>query len=254
MEVTRDNLEIVMRRLDSENSWRKYQVNYPDSDQGNFQIRKFSIPPWDKMRRRLILTEGINRDPGSGDFTKLQEIIPGAGSEGTDLKRVWMSDTHAEILEHTPVLNKFYQAQHVKHRRVLINGLGLGLVVHAALTFDSIVHLDVVEHNEDIIKLVGPYLTADPRVTIHLADAYEIHWPSGARWDLAWHDIWPDINDENLPGMDRLLAKYKTRVAWQGCWQRQGCLAMARIFQQLKNKTLSPERAWQLFGGKGWLE
>jgi hypothetical protein len=253
MEMSPQKLAEVMRQLDADDSWRKYQVKYPEEERGNFRIKKFSIPPWDKKRRRLILTEGINRDPGSGDFTKLDEAVP--DEEGGVVRHVWMSDTHAEILEHSPILNRFYHLREVKHQRVLINGLGLGLVVHAALTFPSIEHVDVVEHNEDIIELVGQHLIKEyPRVTIHLGDAYDITWPSGTRWDMAWHDIWPTIDDENLPGMDQLLAKYKTRTAWQGCWQREGCLAMARIFQQMKAGTLSPTRAWELFGGKGWLE
>ncbi len=254
MDITKGQLNAIIRRQDTDNAWRKYQVDYPEGERGNFRIQKFSVPPWDKKRRRTILTEGIKRDPGSGDFTKLVEIIPGAGEEGEDLERVWMSDSRAEILEHTPVLNKFFFGEKIKHRRVLINGLGLGVVAHAALTFDSIEHIDIVENNPDVIELVGQYLTVDPRVTIWRGDAYRQQWAPDIRWDLAWHDIWPTIDDDNLPGMDRLLAKYKNRVAWQGCWQREGCLAMARIFQRLDAGTLSAARAWELFGGKGWLK
>lgn len=255
MDMTQEELNFLLRKQDSDNGWRKYQVDYEEAEQGPFSIRKFTIAPWEKKRLRTIKTEGIKRDPGSGDFTKLVETVPGKGPEGGPGQVTWMSDTRAEILEHTPILNKFFYSQHVKHKRILVNGLGLGLVVHAALTFDSIDQIDVVECNEDIIELVGSKLISHyPRVKIHLGDAYDIKWPAGARWDFAWHDIWPTINDENLPGMDLLLAKYKTRVAWQGCWQRDGCLAMASLFRQMKAGTLPVARAWELIGGKGWLE
>jgi len=108
----------------------------------------------------------------------------------------------------------------------------------------------VVEYDADIVELVGQYVTEDPRVTIHLGDAYDIRWPPGTRWDLAWHDIWPSISDENLPGMDRLRRKYKGKVGWQGYWQKAGCLKMARVFRQMDAGTLPLEEAMQILNGR----
>jgi hypothetical protein len=122
-------------------------------------------------------------------------------------------------------------------------------VVHGALTYEGIGHIDVVEQSSEVAALIGPLIT-DDRVTVHVGDAYDIEWPAGTRWDLAWHDIWPTIDDENLPGMDRLMARYKGRVGWQGCWQRKGCLEMARIFRQLKAGTLPPDKAFEILSGR----
>ena len=46
--------------------------------------------------------------------------------------------------------------------------------------------------------VLGPQLTAfaarhGTTVAIHQADAYSVEWPADARWDVAWHDIWPTI-------------------------------------------------------------
>ncbi len=230
--------------LDADDSWRKFQVNYPETEQGNFSISKFSIPKLDLKRLRIIRDEGMGRDPGQGTFTKLIETVPGAGRRGADLHRVWMSDTRAEIMEHSPIFNRLEWAELDQGPaiRILINGLGLGLVVHGALQFKNIGHIDVVESNPDIIDLVSP-LIADPRVTIHDCDAYDMQWPRGTRWDFAWHDIWPTISDDNLPGMRRLIAKYRRRVHWQDCWQRQGCLKMERLFRRAEAGTLSAQEA-----------
>jgi hypothetical protein len=108
-------------------------------------------------------------------------------------------------------------------------------------------HIDIVENNPDVIELVGQHLTADPRVTIHLDDALTIKWPRGTKWDLGWHDIWPLITDENLPEMDRLRARYRRSIKWQGSWQRKGCLEMARSIREMKAGTLSPEKARRIF-------
>ena len=111
-----------------------------------------------------------------------------------------------------------------KAHRMLINGLGLGMVLAAALTFENVTHIDVVENDERVIKLVGPHYTTDPRVQIHLADAYEQArdgWPPGLYWDVIWSDIWPDLCLDNLPEMTRLLRSYGRRCGWHGCWGRE---------------------------------
>lgn len=142
---------------------------------------------------------------------------------------LWMSDTTAERNDHKEAVARI---QLGKAQRVLINGLGLGMVLQAALTYDHVTHVDVVEADERVIKLIGPHYTADPRVNIIHADAYEQmrNWSMGPRlrWDAAWSDIWPEISAENLDGMDRLHQYYRRRSAWHGMWARKECLSQRR--------------------------
>lgn len=242
MKVT---IEQAMQMADEDETWRRFQVDYPESQQGNFALRHFHIDRRGDGRKAWIRNEGAMRDPGWGDFTKLVEL--GADDDGGDL--VWMSDTRAEIYEHLPFFRQLAQTEHIKCKRILINGLGLGVVTLGALTFEGVDHVDVVEANPDIAALVGPLMPED-KVTLHLDDAYTIQWPPGARWDLVWHDIWPKISDENLPGMDQLLAKYKRRAAWQDCWQRKGCLQMQRFFKRMEAGTLPTDEALEYLAGK----
>jgi hypothetical protein len=247
MTARRVTAEEAVDILDEDEGWKEYQVDYPEATCGPYAIKHFSIAKYEQGRLDNLVAEGMDRDTGSGDFRKLVEM--GAGEDGRDL--IWMSDTRAEIMEHTPMINKlFWCAPFGQARRILINGLGLGLVAHAALGYPQVEEIDVVEHDADIVELVGQYLTKDPRVRIHLGDAYDIKWPAGTRWDLAWHDIWPSISDENLTGMDKLRAKYKRRVGWQGYWQKRGCLKMKRVFEQLEEGTLPPHVALEILGGK----
>jgi hypothetical protein len=141
--------------------------------------------------------------------------------------QIWMSDTTAERADHKdPVA----YIQILKAERVLINGLGLGMVLQAALTYDHVTHVDVVENDERVIKLVGPHYSADPRVNIIHADAMEQikTWPRGSRWDVAWSDIWPTLSAKNIPSMDALHAYYRKRTQWHGCWGRKICLGLRR--------------------------
>jgi hypothetical protein len=224
--------------------WTRYQVDYPDAKQGPYEIEGFEIPQDSKWRRTNITLEGMDRDTGYGEFHKLLETK-------TDGKRLlWMSDTRAEIMEHSPILNKLELCgQFGQAKRILINGLGLGVIAKAALNTPGVEHVDVVDINADVIELVGGFLTEDPRITIHLADAYEITWPRGTHWDLAWHDIWPGISDDNLPDMYRLRKKYKNLVEWQDCWQIQGCRAMADVLVRMERKTLPVEEAILILAG-----
>ncbi len=109
--------------------------------------------------------------------------------------------------------------------RVLITGLGLGLIVESILrTPGSIVErLTVLEASEDVIKLVGPHLRArfGGRLEIINADAFEWVPPEGAHYHVVWHDIWPNPDDpRNLPEIDLLERRYAPFCDWQGTWER----------------------------------
>ena len=129
---------------------------------------------------------------------------------------VVMSDTPDEYADHTEAIER-------ASGRVLINGLGIGMVLKAMLAKPSVTHIDVVEIEADVLSLVAPYYS-DPRITYHHASAYTIKWPEGFQWDLAWHDIWPTMDSQNLEDMAHLMRKYEDRVQWQGCWGMEYCL------------------------------
>lgn len=144
-------------------------------------------------------------------------IRPGTYTRLTEDDCFWMSDTPAEKADHYEAVRAIKKLQ---AKRVLINGLGIGMVLQAALSFDHVEHVDVVEIDERVIGLVGPHYEKDPRVTIHHADAYEQakRWAPGTRWDVGWSDIWPTLCSDNLSGHARLNRSYGRRCQWHGCW------------------------------------
>lgn len=178
----------------------RYQVDVPEGKSGNMCVERFEVPESSVENIRLAF-QGRACRPGS--YTRLIQ----------DPHTFWMSDTTAEVHDHMPAI---YQIR-VRGGRVLINGLGLGMVVQAALACPDVTHVDVVERNADVIKLVGPTYASE-RCTIHHADAFTIKWPSNTHWSVAWHDIWPEICGDNLPEYAKLKRSYGRRVDWQGCW------------------------------------
>jgi hypothetical protein len=138
--------------------------------------------------------------------------------------RLWMSDTPDEKRDHSHV---FYRAQRIPNARVVINGLGAGMILGALLKLDNVAHIDVVEIDERIIKHIAPHYD-DPRVTIHQGDALAMKWPVGTTWDMAWHDIWLNMSGDNLPEMHKLHRKYGRRTQWQASWGREHIEAQQR--------------------------
>jgi spermidine synthase len=196
----------------SSNEFKRYRVTVPEGERDGWKIERFEIPQ-EGMGRVRYMMQG--RDPGYGTFTRLKRN-----------GRIWMSDTNAEILDHLPVIQKIEEKT---TRRVLITGLGLGMVLGATLRCPHVEHVDVIEIDRSLIELVGPHYTADPRLAIHLGDAYEYKWPSGVKWDVVWHDIWPDITIDNLAGMKILKKKYAQRSGWVRCWAEHECRKMKVI-------------------------
>lgn len=109
--------------------------------------------------------------------------------------------------------------------RVLITGLGLGLVAREMLAdperraaIESVV---ILEQSADVIRLVAPQLLAElgPVVSIIQADAYSWVADPGAQFETVWHDIWPDpMASEVDAEMAALRAHHAPWSRWQGFW------------------------------------
>lgn len=201
--------------------WEKYQVHVPEGSAGPWKIEKFEVDPNDtyaRLENLRMQRDGLRgRSIYAGRYTRLMRGYS-----------VVMSDTPAEISDHLPILDRL---EGPAVRRVLINGLGLGLVLAHAIRQPHIERIDVVEIDKYVIELVGSYyenydltqpfaLKKPPklRVAIHNEDAMLKAWPKNTRWDLAWHDIWDDISTDNLEGIGVLNRRYGRRVDWQGAW------------------------------------
>ena len=149
-----------------------------------------------------------------------------------DERGVVMSDLRAELAGCLPVLRR-------ATGRVLVSGLGLGIVPAAVLRRPHVTSVDVVELDEQVIDLVAgdpaarDNWAADPRLHVHHGDAHRFTWPPGTRWDVAWHDIWDTITPGNLASMAHLHRRYGHRVGWQGSWEHAECVAMRRRHQSI---------------------
>lgn len=146
--------------------------------------------------------------------------------------QVMMSDTPMERCTNM----EFYQAA---RGRVLVGGLGLGMVVHALNAKKEVEHITVVEINEHVIKLIAPTLPKNIEV-VH-ADVEQFvetarQQKPTPKWDTIFFDIWPTISTDDGPQISRLHRRSRKLLnpgGWMNSWA-------AEIRRQMKRE----ERRW----------
>lgn len=190
------------------------QVDVPEGKSGDWEVVRFEVAEKDAAFHNLRESFHNGRFIRLGTYTSL-----------TRKGCVIMSDTQTEILDLSKPVSVASQANRSDSRRVLINGLGLGVVLQAILDIITVEHVTVIEKSADVITLVGPHWEAryGDRLTIVHADAFEWKPPKGERYCVVWHDIWDNITSDNLSEMHRLHRKYGQRCDWQSSWCRRRC-------------------------------
>ncbi len=187
-------------------------IDVPEGTHGAVTIERFTVPANGLDLENLRL-HSVGRGCDPGTYTRL--LRDGA---------IWMSDTTAERRDHyEPAFRILGRREPAK--RVLIGGLGLGMILRVALLTEGMEHVDVVEIDPDVLALVGPHYRAMAEargvsLALHQADMFKIRWEPGTRWDVAWFDIWSDIGPNNLEEMGRLRRSYGRRSGWCDCWGR----------------------------------
>jgi hypothetical protein len=119
---------------------------------------------------------------------------------------------------------------HKAHGRVLIAGLGLGMIL-TGMDQAKVTDVTVVEKSQDVIDLVGPHF---PKVRTICADILAWQPPKGEKWNTIYFDIWPHICTDNLKDMAVLHRRFASRLdrsdpdAWMGSWMRDVLKARQR--------------------------
>ena len=149
-----------------------------------------------------------------------------------------MEDSMQELSRHLPIWL-------AAHGRVLVTGLGLGCVVRGLLASPHVSHIDIVEIDAGIIRVIGSEFASEPRCTIHHADAMTWTPPRGAKWDYAWHDLWTE--NGKLQFMHAELLRIFARVHKAVPLERQG----AWMFPRSGGRMLGSRRASRLLPHPG---
>lgn len=181
-------------------------VTIPEGTHGSVAVERFEVP-----KESFAAFQFGARAPLPGTYTRLMRN-----------RSLWMSDTHAERRDHMSAAIEMQR----RGGRVLVGGLGLGMIVQVALSLPDVTHVDVVEVDADVIALIGPHYEAmaeanGKTLAIHHDDLYAKKWAPGTRWNVAWFDIWRDLCTDNLTDMAKLARSYGRRTDWHGCWGKE---------------------------------
>lgn len=179
------------------------KVDVPEGESGEWKVSCFTPEGFSAQLHNL-------KQPGR------QLVVGETYTQLTHCGDVVMSDTPAEINDLWP-FNRHLRG------RLLINGLGLGVVLQGALDTRAVLHVTVIELSASVIALVARHYEArygSERLNIINADALDWAPPKGVRYDAVWHDIWDNICGDNWEPMKKLHRKYGRRCAWQDSWCR----------------------------------
>lgn len=198
-------------------------VEWPDCSNHGAAIETFVVSGEQAMAYNLrcaMNRQNSRRIEPDVTYRKLYTVH--AWSDGKTWRRLEMSDTPAERRDHAGWVGDVLRITDV---RVLVNGLGLGVVVNALLRASTVQHVTVVEINPWVIGLVKPLLVekyGDARLTVIEADALQRKPTTGERYDAIWHDIWPDICTDNKPEYTLLHRRWgkRVRAGLQDSWVR----------------------------------
>jgi len=199
------HLSDAVDSLAADGRWQRYKVTILPGEQGDWRVARFRISPEEAILDAIrAYYEEHDRYIVPGNYT-------GLWREGREPPV--MSDTPHEILDHLPLF------EHA-HGHVLIHGLGLGMAACGVLASPFVNHVTVVEIEQDVIDLVGGQLLRryPDRLDIVHDDCRDRVLKNDDYWNLIWHDLWDDLDPENIEEMHALQERYAPHCGDQACW------------------------------------
>jgi hypothetical protein len=158
--------------------------------------------------------------------------------EGTYCKLIvdgelMMSDTPMERLSNLDFINN-------ANGRVLIAGLGIGMIINAIVEKKDVTEVVVIEKYQDVIDLVLPKIK-HPKLKVICADIFDYKPIKGDKYDVVYFDIWATISQDNLEEMKTLANKFKYSInrdnsrCWINSWMKE-------FLQKERRKELREEK------------
>jgi spermidine synthase len=106
--------------------------------------------------------------------------------------------------------------------KVLIAGLGIGMVLTEILKRKEVQSVLVIEKYQDVIDLVVHHLPSK-KLSWICADIFDWKPDKGEKFDTIYFDIWPNICTDNLIEIAKLHQRfkfYKAKDGWMGSWNQ----------------------------------
>jgi len=178
-----------------------------------------------KLIHRIANTEDVARMKSSNfrnwaeyrDFREGTYVILKHRTGG-----IIMSDTPMEV-------NTNYRINHSAYGKILIAGLGIGMVLMKIQDNPNVKEITIIEREKEIIDLVASQLPLNNKVRIINSDIFLWRPEKGTKYDVIYFDIWDNIcsdNYEEMKYLHRQFRKYlkkKDTGAWMDSWRKEDC-------------------------------
>ena len=153
--------------------WEAHKVSLPEGQAGSWAIERFTVRPGARLQPYHLV---YGRDCPPGDYTALVRYEDGSPEIGDTMDgsaylggHEVMTDLPGEIEDHREVMEQI----RVRGGRILIHGLGLGLIVRFALAQPNVTLLvPTARHWPILAELLrsatsGSNLTTDAHLAAH---------------------------------------------------------------------------------------
>jgi predicted methyltransferase len=153
----------------------------------------------------------------SFSYREYYDFEPGTYTTLIVDEEIMMSDTPMEIRTSREFID-------VAKGRVLVGGLGLGVVLLEIQRKKEVESVTVVEKNQDVLDLIVKHLPLNKKITIVKGDIFTWLPDKDAKFDTIFFDIWPTMNADNylqMKDLHKRFRKYldKTKEPWMSSWR-----------------------------------
>lgn len=174
--------------------WYHSPIDLPVQGVGNMQIRHRIIPKGEEIPivgLRQAITRGIRPIVGTTEKPLvIHELVEGRGSDVS----LWMTDLPEELNQ---IAEMLYNVD--PSGRVLVGGLGLGILARTVAQRDGVTDVVVVERSTDVIKLCAPPNSdgADGLATFKAvqSDIYKYLRTTKEKFDYYLLDTWTGTSE-----------------------------------------------------------
>ena len=160
-------------------------IDLPEQQIGSFEIRHSYHKELDVVSMREAVLTG--KRPLKVVFDP-PRLVHGLYELEDDVQALWIADWPIEIRQHREALE-----QMLVSGRVLVGGLGLGIMANLLAQEPRVEQVDVVEISQDVADLCTP---RNPKVNVIVDDMY--HWvenQEGWPYTTAFIDLWRGTNE-----------------------------------------------------------
>ena len=194
----------------------------PEGRSGDFVVEHYEVTEHQARMEALrwAFTGNGSYSQKAGKYAVLK-YVPVNSSQWS--QRILMSDTPMEMESMESMLR-------YAKGRVLVGGLGLGVVCLNLIAKQEVTEVLVVELERNVIQLVYPHLKkfdTQSKITVINGDILNFQPVKGLKFDTIWFDIWDNICADNLEDMNKLHRRFRSRLVQGGymnSWMRIECL------------------------------